>query len=92
MTTDRQHLTIASVNATESEQKIDLNVTGERVAGPSTLWQMTGSSLDAANHVGQPPQVEVKEIPINGALRAILLRQSASAFFSSLSLRRRNKD
>ena len=25
---------------------------------------MTGNSLEAANHVGQPPQVEVKEIPI----------------------------
>ena len=32
------------------------------MAGPSTLWQMTGSSLDAANHVGAPPQVVVKEI------------------------------
>lgn len=79
MTTDRQHLTIASVNATESEQKIDLNVTGERVAGPSTLWQMTGSSLDAANHVGQPPQVEVKEIPINGAPISIGISQFSFA-------------
>jgi alpha-N-arabinofuranosidase len=28
---------------------------------------MTGSSLDAANHVGQQPQVEVKEISIGDA-------------------------
>ncbi len=71
LTTDRKYLTIAVVNATESEQKFDLNVTGTRLAGPSTLWQMTGSSLDAANHVGQPPQVEVKEIPIGAAPRTI---------------------
>ncbi len=67
LTTDRKYLTIAVVNATESEQKFDLNVTGTPLAGPSTLWQMTGRSLDAANHVGQKPQVEVKEIPIGGA-------------------------
>ena len=67
LTTDRKYLTIAVVNAMESEQKFDLNLAGARLAGPSTLWLMTGSSLDAANHVGQPPQVEVKEIPIGNA-------------------------
>ena len=28
---------------------------------------MTGKDLDAANHVGQPPQVEVKETAIGEA-------------------------
>ena len=71
LTADRKFLTIAIVNATESEQNIDLNVTGAQLAGPSTLWQMTGSSVDAANHIGQPPQVEVKEIPLGDAPRTI---------------------
>ena len=31
------------------------------------LWQMTGKNLDAANHVGEPAQVEVKESPIGEA-------------------------
>jgi alpha-N-arabinofuranosidase len=67
LTADHKFLTIAVVNATESEQKFDLNVTATKLAGPSTLWQMTGSSLDASNHVGQPPQVAVKEIPLGNA-------------------------
>ncbi len=67
LTTDHKYLTIAVVNATESEQKFDLKLNGTRLAGPSTLWQMTGSSLDAANHVGQQPQVEVREISIGDA-------------------------
>lgn|SRR5579871_925847 len=67
LTPDRKFLTLAVVNATESEQKFNLNVSGARLAGPSTLWQMTGESLDAANRVGQPPQVEVKKIPIGEA-------------------------
>jgi alpha-N-arabinofuranosidase len=62
LTPDHKFLTLAVVNATESEQKFDLNVEGVHLAGPSTLWQMTGTSLDAANHVNAPPQVEVKEI------------------------------
>ena len=62
LTPDRKYLTLAVVNATESEQKFDLNVAGVHLAGPSTLWQMTGKYLDAANHVGQKPQVVVKEI------------------------------
>jgi alpha-N-arabinofuranosidase len=67
LTPDHKFLTLAVVNATESEQKFDLNVAAARLAGPSTLWQMTGKDLDAVNHVGQPPQVEVKEIAIGDA-------------------------
>jgi alpha-N-arabinofuranosidase len=67
LTPDRKFLNLAVVNATESEQKFNLSVAGARVAGPSKLWQLTGDSLDAANHVGQPPQVAVKEIQLGGA-------------------------
>ena len=58
---DREFLTLAVVNATDSEQKFSLIVNGAHLTGNATLWQMTGKDLDAANHVGQPPQVEVKE-------------------------------
>ena len=67
LTADRKFLTLAVVNATESEQKFDLDLTGTRLSRPATLWQMTGNSLDAADRVGQPPQVEVKETSIGEA-------------------------
>ncbi len=35
------------------------------------MWQMTGNSLDAANHVGQPPQVCIKEIALGDAPRSL---------------------
>jgi len=59
------------VNATESEQHFDLNVAGVRLAGNSTLWQMTGKDLDSANRVGQAPQVTLKETEINAVPRTI---------------------
>ena len=71
LTSDHKYLNLAVVNATETEQKFNLDLSGTRLAGPSTLWQMTGNSLDAANHAGQPPQVEVKEISMGNALGSI---------------------
>jgi alpha-L-arabinofuranosidase len=55
------------VNATDAEQKIDLNVTGAHIAGGSKVWQMTGKTLEAADRVGQPPEVEVKETAVGDA-------------------------
>jgi len=67
LTEDRKYLTVAVVNATDAEQKFDLNVSGARIAGPSTQWQLSGTSLDAENHVGPPAQIQVKEIPLGEA-------------------------
>jgi len=64
VTPDRRFLTVAVVNATESEQQLDLKVSGVRLAGQSTLWRMTANSLDAVNQVSKPTQVEVREIAI----------------------------
>ena len=53
------------MNATDSAQNLDLNVSGAHLgAGPSKLWQLTGSSVDAANRVGQAPGAEIKEIAV----------------------------
>jgi alpha-N-arabinofuranosidase len=61
---DRKFLIISVVNATESEQKLDMGVTGAKLAGPSTLWQLTAKSVDALNKVGQAPQLAIKESSI----------------------------
>lgn len=71
LTPDRKFLTIAVVNATDSEQKLDLNVTGTQISGPSTQWLLTGKSLDAVDRLGQAPEVEVKEIPLGNAPRSL---------------------
>lgn len=67
LSADRKYLTLAVVNATDTEQKFNLDISGARIGGNGRLWQMTGKDLDAANHVGQPPQVEVKETAIGDA-------------------------
>jgi alpha-N-arabinofuranosidase len=68
---DHKFLTLMVVNATESEQSFDLNVTGVHLAGDARLWRMTGKDLEAANHADQPPQVEVKETAMGEAPKTI---------------------
>jgi alpha-L-arabinofuranosidase len=60
-TSDRRFLTVAVANPTASEQRLDLNVQGVQLSGESRLWQMSGPSEEAANVLGQKPQVEIKE-------------------------------
>ncbi len=64
LSADHKFLTLAVVNATDSVQKFALTVNGVHLSGEATLWRMTGDNLDAANHVGQLPQVNVKESAI----------------------------
>ena len=71
LTADRKYLSLAVVNATESVQPLVLNVTGARLVGKSMLWQMTGKDLDAANRVGQDPEVAEREIDIGDAPSAL---------------------
>jgi alpha-L-arabinofuranosidase len=61
LTPGRKYVNLAVVNATESEQQFNLNVTGCRLGGEAALRQITGENLDAANRVGQAPQVAIKE-------------------------------
>lgn len=68
LTSDRKSLTVAIVNATESAQKIALNIKGVKAGGNSRMWQMTGPSLDAADVLGKKPQIEIKENPIREPL------------------------
>jgi len=68
---DHKFLTVAVVNATESEQHFDLSLTGVKLAGNAELWRMTGKDLTAADQVGQPPQVEVKTEAIGNDPKSI---------------------
>ena len=61
---DRKSLLLSVVNASDSQQIFDLNVAGQRPTGSATLWVMTGPNPDASNDVGQPPQVDIKQISL----------------------------
>jgi alpha-N-arabinofuranosidase len=68
---DRKYLTVAVVNATEKEQSFDLSVAGVRLKGGPTLWQVTGKDLQAADEVGQAPQVRITKATLSGAAQKL---------------------
>jgi alpha-L-arabinofuranosidase len=63
-TSDRKFLTLAVVNPTTSRQRLDLKIDGVRLQGKSRFCQMTGPSVDAADVLGQKPEVETVETPL----------------------------
>ena len=71
LTPDHKYLNVAVVNATDSDQKLDLNVNGAQIEGAPTLWQITGNDLSAGDRVGQPAQVAIKEVPTGNASKSI---------------------
>lgn len=58
-------LTLAVVNATEARQQTSLELAHFAHRPQGRMWRLTGSSLDAANTVGKPPQVTVAEERFN---------------------------
>ncbi len=68
---DKKYLNVAVVNPADSVQPLDINVTGGKAVGGVTRWEMTGNDLEAANHVGQKPQVEIRESEINNVGRTL---------------------
>jgi alpha-N-arabinofuranosidase len=78
---DRKYLTLAVVNATDSEQKFNLDVNGRRLSGIARLWQMTGKTLEAANHVGQSPEVELRETAIGEAPTTLSVAPISVSFY-----------
>ena len=64
---DRNTLTVAVVNPTESEHQLAVSFQGVELAGPGKLWRLAPTGLDASNRIGQPPQVQIEEHPLNAA-------------------------
>ena len=67
LTPDRKYLTLAVVNATDMAQSFALSVDGVRPAGQPTLWQIAGKDLQAADQVGQLPQVTITKTSLSGS-------------------------
>jgi alpha-N-arabinofuranosidase len=65
-TEDRRALTIAVINPTESEQALDLTVTGADLLAGGRLWRMAPATLDAAITPGRKPEVAVEEQAVAG--------------------------
>ncbi|MEE9170530.1 MAG: alpha-L-arabinofuranosidase C-terminal domain-containing protein [bacterium] len=60
-TKDRKSLTIAAVNPTYRECRLDLDIKGAQLKGKGHLSLITGSDARAYNPISGPPQVVIEE-------------------------------
>ncbi len=73
LSSDRKSLTVAVINPTEAEERLNLSVSGVRLTGAGRVWFMAPASVSATNVVGLPPQVEVQEREVNMTASAMAI-------------------
>ena len=61
---DQHSLRLAVVNATFKPQPLAIKLDGLQIRASGKVWRLTGMALDAANKVGQPPGVTVREAKV----------------------------
>ncbi len=58
---DRRTLTFAVLNPSDSEQRLNLSVSGTKLSNQGRLWRMAPATVDATITVGQKPGVAIEE-------------------------------
>ncbi|MGZ3299001.1 MAG: alpha-L-arabinofuranosidase C-terminal domain-containing protein, partial [Asticcacaulis sp.] len=77
---DRTALRVGVVNATASSQPIALTLKNLAVDGPVKRWVLTGSSVQAVNHLGAPDGVSVTEDTVSPGNRMTVPPISLTVF------------
>ena len=65
-TADRKTLTVAVVNPTAKALDIPLTISGAKLSGQGTRWQIAGDDPQAYNEPGEPPRVVIDEAAVKG--------------------------
>ncbi len=78
---DGTMLQVAVVNATFQPQRLDLVLAGLALKRGGTRWLMTGKTLDAANKMGAPAGVTIRESKVTGT-NALIVPATAAAIYA----------
>jgi len=70
---DRRTLTIAVVNPTETDQKLNFNLKGVSLSGKGRLCRLAPESLNAKIVVGQRPEVEVEQQELDSIPASVVI-------------------
>ena len=81
LTADKKALIVAVVNATESEQTLELDLSNFKSAGTGRNWSLKAAGLDAQNVVGKAPEVVIAEGTFDSAARAMKVPPTSIQLF-----------
>jgi alpha-L-arabinofuranosidase len=79
---DHKTLTIAVANPSLSEVSIALNLSGAKLAGTGTRWQIAGNDPMAYNEPGQPPRVSIETAPVDHITDKLTVAPCSVTLFS----------
>ena len=79
---DRGTLTIAVLNPSNSEQKIELAIHGATLASAGRLWRMAPDSIDATIKLGAKPEVQVEEQQLGALPGTVTVRPFSVNIYS----------
>ena len=81
-TRDRRALTIGVVNPYREEMEVPLKLTGARLKGTGTRWEIAGSDPMAHNDPDQPPRVVIERQPVTGRRDRLSLAPCSVTLFA----------
>jgi alpha-L-arabinofuranosidase len=81
---DRKTLSIAVLNPSDSEQSLNLAVSGSHLGTVGKLWRMAPESIDATVHVGNKPEVQIEEQSLSALPSTITVRPFSVNIYSYL--------
>ena len=81
LSAERNALIVAVVNATETEQTLELDLSNFRSAGTGKTWSLKAADLDAQNVVGKAPGVVIAEGTFDTATKVMKVPPTSIQLF-----------
>jgi len=81
-TADHKTLTIAVLNPSDTEQKLDMKVKGVSLAQQGELWKLAPASVDATNAVGKKPEVRIENSTVNAIPEVLTVAPFSISIYS----------
>jgi alpha-N-arabinofuranosidase len=81
LSADHQSLRIAVVNATTRPQELAISLHGIATHGRGKVWQLTAKSLEAANKVGRPAEVTIRESAVAALQRTVTVPPISTSIY-----------
>jgi alpha-N-arabinofuranosidase len=78
---DGSKLRLAVVNATFAPQRMSLAIDGLALRGGGMRWLLTGKTLDAANMIGKPAGVTIRESKVAGNATSVMVPPTSAAIY-----------
>ena len=78
---DRKTLTLSVVNPSMKALDVPLEVTGAKLTGRGTRWQIAGDDPMAYNEPGKPPRVIIEESAVTGAAEKVSVAPCSVTLF-----------